>query len=56
MVGGKFVPPTLQASVKFLDFVEQYLCSLLNLVSLLISRRSFPAVSMNIRLLVLIKT
>ena len=29
MVGGKFVPPTIQTSVKFRDFMEQYLCSLL---------------------------
>ena len=29
MVGGKFVPPTIQTSVKFRDFVEQYLRSLL---------------------------
>ena len=28
MVGGKFMPPTLRGSVKFRDFVEQYLCSL----------------------------
>ena len=24
--GGKFVPPTIQASGKFRDFEEQYLC------------------------------
>jgi len=29
MVGGKFVPTTIQTSVKFRDFVEQYLRSLL---------------------------
>ena len=46
MVGAKFVPPTIQSSVKFRDFVEQYLRSLLTYhlsfaKMSLFSRRSF---------------
>ena len=44
-VGGKFVPPTIQTSVKFRDFEELYILvfnkSFPNLAILLILRRSF---------------
>ena len=52
MVAGKFVPLTIQTSVKFCDLVEQYLHSLftstINLVSFLYLKVLFPAVLMDI--------
>ena len=60
MVGDKFVPLTIQTSVKFCDLVEQYLHSLftstINLVSFFYLKVLFPAVLMDIPWLVLLKT
>ena len=41
MVGGKFMPPTIQKSVKFRDFAHAFNASPYNLASFLILRHSF---------------
>ena len=51
--GGKFEPPTIQKSVKFRDFVEKYVRSLLTYYIqtwwVFLTKPLFPEVSMDIR-------